>query len=188
MSLIFARRRRGEAMTELCRFSFTYTIKEKDCVRALRAHARTNKILWVTWIVFGAMAAYALLAGSIGVRQGTMEPSSFARIVLIFAAAGALMWGNYWLPPIWAMRGSLSLGVEEEISLFDDRIVIESSLGRDELLWAHFRKADEIAGFFLLHPHEGNVYPVPKRYFANAAELDWFRHWIRKHIPDFHQH
>ncbi len=86
------------------------------------------------------------------------------------------------------MRASPSLGVEEEISLFDDRIVVQSSLGRDELFWAHFRKANEIAEYFLLHPHEGNFYPIPKQYFANATELDWFRHWIRTHIPDFHQH
>lgn len=180
--------RTGRAMTEFCRITFKYTIKEEDYARALRAHTRTFKWVWAMWIVFGAFAAYGVLAGGIGVGQGTMTPLSFARTVLVFAVGGILMWGTYWFPPLWAMRGSPSVGVEEEISLFDDRIVIQSRLGRDELFWAHFRKADEIAEFFLLHPHEGNVYPVPKQYFANPAELDWFRQWLRRHIPDFQQH
>lgn len=175
-------------MTEICRLTFKYTIKEEDYARALRAHARTHKSLWAIWIGFGAFVAYVLLAGVLSVGHGTRTPLSLGKDVLVFAAAGVLMWGLYWLPPRWAMRGSPSAGLEEEIRLFDDRIVIQSRLGRDELLWAHFRKVDEIAGFFLLQPHEGNVYPVPMQYFANSAELDWFRQWIHKHIPNFHQH
>lgn len=171
-------------MTEFSRFTFRYTIKEEDYARAQRAHARTFKWLWALWIVFGAIAAYSLLVGIFNVGQGDKTPLSLGKDALVFAVGGVLMWGIYWLPPLWAMRGSPSVGVEEEISLFDDRIVIQSRLGREELLWAHFRKVDEIAEFFLLHPHEGNVYPVPKQYFANSGELDWFR----QHILNFNEY
>lgn len=175
-------------MAEICRFTFTCAVTEKDAARAVRAQLRTHTWVWAIWIGFGAYVAYVLLFDLLSIWQGTRTPLSLGRHILVFTATAVLMWGMYWLPPLWAMRGSPAAGAEEEISLFDDRIVIQSRLGRDELLWAHFRKVDETAEFFLLQPHEGNVYPVPKRHFANAADLDWFRHWIRRHISDFHQH
>lgn len=62
--------RRCEAMTDICRFSFKYTIREEDVASALRAHTRTFKSTWLLWIVFGALAAYGPLAGGIGSARG----------------------------------------------------------------------------------------------------------------------
>lgn len=168
--------------------SFNYTIREADYARAIRAHMLTSKVTWALWIVFGALTAYVLLVGLFNVGHGGKTPLSFGADVLIFSSIGAAMWAFHWLPPRMAMRKSPSVGVEEEITLFDDRIVILSRLGRDELWWPHFKKVDETPDFFLLHPHEGNFYPLPKQYFVNAVELDRFRQKIRKHIPNFHEH
>lgn len=168
--------------------SFNYTIKEEDYVRAARDYSRTFKWLWAMWITFGALAAWIFLVGILSVGLGTKTPLSFVKDVLVFAVGGALMWSAYWFPPRWAMRGSPTVGVEEEIRLFDDKIVIQSRLAREELFWAHFKKVDETAEFFLLHPHEGNFYPVPKQYFVNLAELDRFRQWIREHVPSFREY
>lgn len=168
--------------------SFNYTIKEEDYVRAIRAHTLTVKWVWGVWIVFGVLVVYGVLQSLFFVVVGHQTWLDFGQDVLVLAVCTAAIWGSYWFPPRWAMRGSPSIGVEEEVILLEDRIVVQSRLGREELMWAHFKKVDETGDFFLMHPHEGNFYPFPKQYFANSVELDRFRKRIRKNILKFHEH
>ena len=65
----------------------------------------------------------------------------------------------------------------------DSGIHVESVVAKADLQWAAIRQALETHSAFLLFPGTNVAHTLPKRCYANAADLAAMRELLRAHVP-----
>ena len=164
--------------------SFKFTLTEEDFVRASHVHAFSQKRWWITWAIFFGLwivplAAVLLDSGLAGDALYRLLP------FLAGVASVAVLFGLAWSwQPRRAARGSPYLGVEMAGVASDDGLAMDSSLGKQQAAWASYATALESTDLFLLYLAKNAYAPLPKRAFADRADLERFRALIRANISN----
>jgi hypothetical protein len=65
----------------------------------------------------------------------------------------------------------------------DGGIHVESAVAKADLKWEAIRQALETSSAFLLFPSANVAHTLPKRCYANAADLATMRELLRTHVP-----
>jgi len=79
-------------------------------------------------------------------------------------------------------KSDLNLQSDIRCSFSDDVVSVEMATGESKLLWNTFPKATERSDFFLLYLRKSLAYVIPKRVFANEAEISTFRELLRRNV------
>jgi hypothetical protein len=92
----------------------------------------------------------------------------------------AMRYTSRQLRTVW--EGTPSLRRSFTMTVSDDGITITEPLSRHEMKWFVFDRVTETQNLFLLYMSEHQFHIVPKRAFADAAQIDEFRAMIENRI------
>ena len=162
--------------------TFKFTLTEEDFVRASHVHALSQRRWWITWAVFFGLWVVPLTA--VLLDKGLAGDALYRLLPFLAGVASvAVLFGlAWWWQPRRAARGSPYLGVEMAGVASGDGLAMDSPLGKQQAAWADYATVLESADHFLLYLAKNAYAPLPKRAFADRADLDRFRALIRANI------
>lgn len=162
-------------------FTLNYTLSVKEEVRARRADLLRKKSIWVA---SGVSALFfivvVILPKALAVLEGDKPLNSLLPGLLLFFGIFAAIFARMWFYPL----GARVTGADREVTVSSEGVSSRSPVARKLLYWVNFTGALETREFFLLRMGGQNMWPVPKRCFADSAALQGLRDFIRAHVPN----
>lgn len=142
-----------------------------------------RKLIWI-WAIMAALLAFVLIVSWLHPKPGTdyyQMLQNSKPLLAVFLIPVFLVFVSPWLGTrkFFADRRN----VQPAMYLFDaNGIRIESSVGTSDLNWSAFVSSRETNDSFLLYVTKAQARIIPKRCFADDAEMQRFRDLIRQHI------
>ncbi|GAC1654149.1 MAG: hypothetical protein NVS4B3_17860 [Gemmatimonadaceae bacterium] len=164
--------------------TFRFVYDPLEYYRATRVAQRLARRIptWPYVVVFLVGTAGILQRGRVGVGEPGQNVAAMIWLAALFLVPVGLiplltLYRAYRLP-----KRDPALAAPLERTLTDRRLELRGAGVRADLDWPHFRRGVETGEFFLLLPHIGGAYYLPKRALANDAEVRVARSILATHL------
>jgi hypothetical protein len=142
--------------------------------RALRRQMRKLHVIAVLWIAVAAMSLMTAPPSDSPARWG---------IPLLFALAGIFLLLSPELTARRAFRTGKLLAAPFRGFADEERIVIETQFGRNEIPWSVYFRATSTPDMIFLFTSAQQSQLLHRAFFASGAEWEQFADIVRRHVP-----
>jgi len=144
---------------------FKYILTESEMISAMRLHGQGNKRIRMTLVTLGF---FLLILAVI------ISPATYPIIILSGAILGYLT-VYLWIIPYQAKkqyRELKSIQSEIQIKIDNNGFKIESTTGKSELDWGHFKKWAYNKNIIIMYITSRMFYILPRRAIDNEEQLN----------------
>ncbi|MBD2090526.1 YcxB family protein [Microcoleus sp. FACHB-1515] len=162
-----------------------YRLTQQDYLEANFANLRANRVLYLLlWFISGLFLLFGIFLFVVAIINGDFALPSllYCCVFMIFTnpepQINLFMRWMYGL--IWKQNAHMHNPIAAEVTeagLSLDTLNISSQVN-----WQSLIKFMETPNLFVIYQSPQLFYPLPKRSFANAAQIDEFRSLLQTHI------
>jgi hypothetical protein len=160
-------------------FSSTF----EDYKTAQIAHLRNKRKRWVQKLLLSIFGAIGVACACAGLFAG---PKLDWTAPIIWLTLFVILWPTFFFLGRWQFRrgwkGQPSLELHQRWDISDAGIKTDNGTTSSEMKWTAFRSFLDQPTLFMLYPSEFSFHMVPKRAFADDAQVEEFRDLLHGHI------
>ncbi len=158
-----------EIKVRICR-----TADDFNAAYAVAMQAAQSRLRMIIVIVIGTLIVLSnLITTAIYRQMPDRDTMQWIGVIVLSLILWAYMMHKQKKPGKKLLKDNPTLGVEEEVTIFDEGLNYVSKTIDSHIKWAHFIKAGIGKDVILLHPTNLTFQCYPKRFFTNAQYEDF---------------